>query len=98
DLMVRRLHPAGSFDWDEALTPSLVVEVISDSTRRRDLGPKRELYLDAGVPEYWVVDPKVKNIRVVRPGEADQLATERLTWSSVGARESLVIEVASIFG
>lgn len=34
----------------------LVVEISSPSTRRRDLGRKRELYEAAGVPEYWFVD------------------------------------------
>ena len=33
----------------------LVIE-ISDSTLATDLGPKADLYANAGVPEYWVVD------------------------------------------
>lgn len=33
----------------------LVIE-ISDSTLKTDLGHKADLYADAGVPEYWVVD------------------------------------------
>lgn len=33
----------------------LVIEVL-DSTLKTDLGHKAELYADAGVPEYWVVD------------------------------------------
>lgn len=37
--------------------PELVVEVLSPSTRRRDLGDKLTAYRDAGVPHYWVVDP-----------------------------------------
>ena len=36
--------------------PVLVVEVLSESTRRRDLGDKRERYTSLGVPRYWVVD------------------------------------------
>ena len=38
-------------------TPLLVVEVLSPSTRRIDLGAKRLAYQDAGVPAYWLVDP-----------------------------------------
>ncbi len=38
--------------------PDLVCEVLSDATRRHDLGRKAELYLRFGVREYWVVDPK----------------------------------------
>lgn len=37
--------------------PDLVVEVLSSSTRDRDLGAKPALYARFGVREYWVVDP-----------------------------------------
>lgn len=37
--------------------PVLVVEVLSPSTRARDLRRKKELYRRAGVASYWVVDP-----------------------------------------
>lgn len=96
DMMVRRPHP--DLDWDDAPTPSLVIEVLSGSTRRRDLGAKRQLYVDAGVPEYWVVDPEEKSVLVVRPGEPDYRATAQLTWTPSGARQSLVIEVSTMFG
>jgi len=49
-------------DLDErgvAGTPVLVVEVLSPSTRRFDLGSKRSAYESAGVGHYWVVDPDV---------------------------------------
>jgi Uma2 family endonuclease len=36
--------------------PDLVVEISSPSTRRDDLGRKRELYAEFGVCEYWFVD------------------------------------------
>ena len=38
--------------------PLLVVEVVSPSSRRHDLGSKRLAYAAAGVPSYWVVDPE----------------------------------------
>lgn len=41
--------------------PDLVCEVLSDSTRRRDLGRKSELYLQFGVPEFWIVDLRNRN-------------------------------------
>jgi Uma2 family endonuclease len=37
--------------------PDLVVEVLSPGTARRDLGEKLRLYAEAGVAEYWIVDP-----------------------------------------
>lgn len=36
-------------------TVALLIEV-SDSTLETDLGRKADLYADAGVPEYWVID------------------------------------------
>ena len=37
-------------------TPDIVVEILS-SDRSRDLVRKRQLYAEAGVPEYWIFDP-----------------------------------------
>jgi Uma2 family endonuclease len=37
--------------------PSLVCEILSPSTIRRDLWTKRQCYEAAGVPEYLIVDP-----------------------------------------
>ena len=35
--------------------PDIVVEILS-SDRNRDLVRKRQLYADAGIPEYWIFD------------------------------------------
>lgn len=42
--------------------PLLVVEVLSPSTRRVDLATKRMAYAEAGVPDYWIVDPGAPSI------------------------------------
>ncbi|MFL6260539.1 MAG: Uma2 family endonuclease [Thermoanaerobaculia bacterium] len=44
--------------------PALVVEVLSPSTRRYDLGTKLGAYLEAGIPEVWFADPVAKTIWV----------------------------------
>ncbi len=38
--------------------PDLLVEVLSPSTARRDLGEKLKLYAESAVAEYWLVDPE----------------------------------------
>ena len=44
--------------------PSLVVEVLSDSTRRMDFVRKLNLYMDTGVSEYWIVNPFSREVVV----------------------------------
>ncbi|MFL6231834.1 MAG: Uma2 family endonuclease [Thermoanaerobaculia bacterium] len=44
--------------------PGLVVEVLSPSTRRYDLGTKLGVYQEAGIPEVWFADPVAAAIRV----------------------------------
>jgi len=39
-------------------TPDLICEVLSPSTRERDLSEKAGRYLKCGVKEYWILDPK----------------------------------------
>jgi Uma2 family endonuclease len=46
--------------------PDLVVEVISGSTGRLDLGPKKTIYAQKGVLEYWVVLPETRAVEVYR--------------------------------
>lgn len=45
-------------------TPTLVVEVLSPSTRSRDVIQKLDLYRACGVQEYWIVDPMKKQVTV----------------------------------
>ncbi|NLX02169.1 MAG: type II toxin-antitoxin system Phd/YefM family antitoxin [Syntrophomonadaceae bacterium] len=42
--------------------PTLVVEVLSPSTKGKDMATKLTLYMKSGVSEYWVVNPENKNI------------------------------------
>jgi Uma2 family endonuclease len=47
----------------------LVVEVISASTRVVDRGEKFYEYEQAGVPEYWLIDPDRRKVEAYRLGE-----------------------------
>lgn len=52
------------------VTPTLLVEVSSPSTRRLDLIAKRALYEREGVPVYWFVDLEAErvDVHVLRDG------------------------------
>ena len=43
----------------------LVMEVVSPDKPERDLVVKREEYAEAGIPEYWIVNPLNRTITVL---------------------------------
>jgi prevent-host-death family protein len=45
-------------------TPALVVEILSEETRRMDLIKKLDLYMSCGVEEYWIVNPLNREVMV----------------------------------
>jgi Uma2 family endonuclease len=47
------------------IVPNLVVEVLSDSTARRDRTEKAEIYAQNGVDEYWLVDTKRRELTIL---------------------------------
>lgn len=44
--------------------PSLVLEILSESTRRIDVIKKLDLYMSTGVKEYWLVNPANSEVAV----------------------------------
>ena len=43
--------------YGEGKPPDFVLEVLSESTWRRDMGVKKTIYERMGVQEYWILDP-----------------------------------------
>jgi Uma2 family endonuclease len=66
--------------------PELIVEVLSEGTRKRDEVTKRKLYERFGVQEYWVADPVLESIKVYRQSGK---GFERIAELSVEAGETL---------
>ena len=96
DLMVRPVGPSME-DWTMLPLPIFIIETSSRSTRRRDLGKKRELYLDLGVPDYWVVDRESRSIQIVRTAVDDVVEHERAVWHPLAADEPLLVDVHELF-
>ena len=44
--------------WAEPKAPDFVLEVASENTWKEDEGPKRALYAELGIREYWMFDPR----------------------------------------
>jgi Uma2 family endonuclease len=44
--------------------PDLIVEILSDSTAKKDYNEKFNLYEENKVKEYWIVNPATKNIEI----------------------------------
>ena len=97
DLMVRQPWRAANTDWTTAPLPSLIVEVLSSSTRHRDRKEKRTLYADARIPEYWVIDPERKTVTVIARNEMERTVRETLVWYPSGADAPLEIRLSEVF-
>jgi len=50
--------------------PDLVIEILSEGSRGKDLEVKRKIYARYGVQEYWVVDPEGATVEVLVWSEA----------------------------
>jgi Uma2 family endonuclease len=66
DVMVVCGDPGGK--WLKK-RPEFTAEILSPSTRQKDLVAKRELYASEGVPHYLILDPEDKSALLLQLGE-----------------------------
>ena len=65
--------------------PILVIE-ISDSTYRKDSGPKLRTYARAGIPDYWIFNLPQDRVEVYRQPEISTATPRRWRYGSVDFR------------
>lgn len=84
--------------WEGA---DLVVEVVSNEDRRRDIETKRREYAQAAIREYWIVDPLEQQISVLRL-EGDRYIVHGAhhpgQMASSALLPGLAVEVAAVLG
>lgn len=81
-------------------TPELVVEILSDSTRTKDMVDKLNTYVLSGVKEYWIVDQKQEQIMLYAfaEHEIDFCKTyEKGSAARSGAFEGLAVNTDDVF-
>lgn len=74
--------------------PDLVIEILSESTRKTDEVVKRKLYERFGVAEYWVIDPVLDTIKIYR---RPQSSFERVAELSLETRDELTTPLLTGF-
>ena len=79
--------------------PDLAIEVISPSTSRHDRIKKLNKYLQAGVREYWIVDPEDKaiTVHVLENGRYVLSAFEETDTISVNILDGCTISLPDVF-
>ena len=66
DLIVVLEENSSIIDWSKGIygAPDMLVEVLSRSTKKRDVTIKKDIYERNGVKEYWIIDPWIKSVTV----------------------------------
>ncbi len=62
--------------------PDLVVEILSDSSRKTDEIIKRKLYERYQIHEYWIIDPEIETVKIYRLSDQGYTRTAELSLES----------------
>ncbi|MCJ7840259.1 type II toxin-antitoxin system Phd/YefM family antitoxin [Lederbergia sp. NSJ-179] len=80
--------------------PSLVVEVLSDSTRSKDMVKKLDLYMESGIKEYWIVNPFNRDVTIYyfEKNEVSEISTFKYPETAKSFLfENVTVELEKIF-
>jgi Uma2 family endonuclease len=77
--------------------PKLIVEILSPSTLIEDLHEKIDIYLEAGVPIVWVVDPRNRNVTIYKPNDDDSLVNVHQQLTGGDVLPGFSVPVARLF-
>ncbi len=101
DLSVFLRPPGDDSDISAAGSiPDIVVEILS-TNRSRDLVRKRQLYAEAGVPEYWIFEPRNDTVLPLELRDGEYVERGVLSMGdtlSAPLLPGLTIPLADLFG
>jgi len=46
--------------------PLIIVEILSDSTWKKDMTAKMKKYAELGIEEYWIIDPRIQRLTIYK--------------------------------
>jgi len=74
ELWITHIAAVTSARWDAtddddnlAGSPELVIEVLSPSNTAEEINDRERLCLETGCREFWVIDPKLRQVKVSKP-------------------------------
>ena len=79
--------------------PDLIIEILSPTSLRHDKITKYNKYLNAGVREYWIIDPedKLASVYLLEHGEYMAKSYSKTDTISVNVLEGCEIELKYVF-
>ena len=99
DLCVYAVPHRTDLPWKAMPAPLLVIEILSNSTAKRDRHRKRPAYLANGVREVWLIDRAKRVIeRWTAASEFPETLQGSITWTPDPALPALVVEELELFG
>ncbi len=80
-------------------TPALVIEILSSSTRTKDMVTKLNTYTTSGVKEYWIIDQKQETIMIYsfKDYEVDNFASYKRETAVSYLFDGLSVDVGELF-
>lgn len=99
DVVLYPIDDYARIQWRDMPVPTLVIEVLSPSTRKRDRHRKRPAYLAHGVREVWIIDEDARILeRWTSASEFPVTCRETFEWTIDAGESAIEISWAELFG